>query len=128
MYCPVGDRRGRTWRECAAAVSAAGRTPVAVAAAERAGAQRPARGRALRAGGPPAEPGLVSPASAARWWPRLDAAQRRRRPRHLLRARSGPLRRAAEKRRRVAAPRAGDEHAPPRAGRTPRGARARALP
>src|SRR5215216_1932494 len=80
MYYLAGDRHRGTWREFTAAVSAAGGAPVAVAAAERAGPRRSARGRALRAGGPAPEPGLLPPAPAARRWPCLDAAQRRRRP------------------------------------------------
>src|SRR5919206_189742 len=48
----------------------------AVPAAERAGAQRPAGGRAVRAGRPAPEPGLLPPAPAARRRARVDAAQR----------------------------------------------------
>ena len=97
MYSLRGDRHGGTWRELAAAVPAAGGPSAAVAAAERAGAQRSARGRAVRAGGPAPEPGLLPPAPAARRWSCVDASQRRRRPRHLLRPRSGALRRAADR-------------------------------
>src|SRR3954453_23446042 len=52
MYRATRDRRGSAWRESAAAVPAAGGTPVALAAVERTGAQRPSRGGALRASGP----------------------------------------------------------------------------
>src|SRR5215213_6979800 len=78
MYPPGGDR-------FTAAIPAAGGAPVALAAAERARSQRSARGRAVRAGRPAPEPGLVPPASAARRGPGLDASQHGRRPRHLLR-------------------------------------------
>ena len=61
MYSPAcAGRRPRR------RVPAAGRAPGALAAAERAGAQRSARRRAERAGRPAPEPGLVPPAAAAR--------------------------------------------------------------
>src|SRR5204862_7649111 len=111
------DPHGGAWREFPAALSAAGGTPVAVEAVERVGAQRPARRRAVRAGRPAPEPGLLSPAPAARRWACLDAPQRSRRPRLLLRPRSGALRRAAVERGRVAAPGPGADSAPTRRAR-----------
>src|SRR5205807_9903353 len=57
-------RRDATWREFTAAVSAAGGASVAMDAVERVGAERSARGRAVRAGGPAPEPRLLSPAPA----------------------------------------------------------------
>src|SRR5882757_8468377 len=76
MYSLASVRHVGTWREFTAAVSAAGGAPVAVAAVGRIGAQRSARGRAVRAGGPAPEPGLLPPAPAARRWACLDASQR----------------------------------------------------
>jgi hypothetical protein len=87
MYSLAGDRHGATWREFTAAVSAAGGALVAMEAVERVDAQRSARGRAVRAGGPAPEPGLLPPAPAARRWSCLDTSQRSRRLRHLLRPR-----------------------------------------
>src|SRR5437016_8601607 len=51
------------FRSLTAAVSAAGGAPVAMDAVERVGAERSARGRAVRAGGPAPEPRLLSPRS-----------------------------------------------------------------
>ena len=63
-----GVDHGRT-----TAIPAVGRPPSAVAADERAGAQRQACRRAVRAGGPAPEPRLLPPAAAARRRGRVSA-------------------------------------------------------
>src|SRR5438094_10084025 len=115
MYSlPWRGGHGPTRRELTATVPAAGGAPSAVAAAERAGAQRSPRGRAVRSCGPAPEPGLLPPALAARRWPGVGAPQRRGRPRQLLRPGSRALWRAACERRRRAAPGPCSDRAPTR--------------
>ena len=120
MYClRQGDHHGSD-----TAVPAVGRPPSAVAADERAGAQRQAGRRAVRARRAAPEPRLLPPAPAARRRGRVGPPQPRRRPRHVLRARAGALRRAARQRRRVAAPGAGADPGLTRRARLGAGERA----
>src|SRR2546429_7512869 len=92
MYHAVDGRTDARPRFWSAGVLAAGRAPGAVAAAARAGPQRPPGPRADQPDRPSAEPGVLSPGPAAGRAAGIGAAQLGGRPRRLLHRGPDPLR------------------------------------
>src|SRR6266566_2431777 len=95
MYCAVDGRTDARPGFWSAGVLAAGRAPGAVAAAARAGPQRPPGPRADQPDRPSATPGVLPPGPAAGRTAGIGAAQFGRRARRLLHRGPRPLRRAA---------------------------------